>query len=231
MQLFVFKHLLKKTAVLFSISISVLAASDDIQLPLYGGIDRNKHPELMEQDNRFIAKAISTFGTREHASEGYVESGFDLFSDNKFDKSMKRFNQAWLLNEDNPYVYLGFGLLLNKKEQSCEASKMFKQANDKGLKESGFLADYAHTTTICALTKEKNSQTELFNTSNKLHHQAIETPNEALRAYVFHSWAKSYFLQGDFSKSKVMIKQSKKLGGKIDAALEQSIKEKSKATN
>jgi predicted Zn-dependent protease len=217
-------NLFIKASFFLIISTQVFADTKEQQLPMYGGTDRYSNPEFIDKDKLFIAKATRTFGTREHASEGYVEHGFEHYSNNKFNKSMQRFNQAWLLNPDNPYVYLGFGLLLNKKEQSCEATTMFKSANEKGLKESGFLADYAYTSAQCALLKEKNEQQELFDVSNDLHNVASQTTNKPLRAYVYHSWARSYFLQNNFSKSKEMIELSKSLSGKIDPALLQSIK-------
>lgn len=212
-----------KASFFLIISSQVFADTKEQQPPMYGGIDRSSNPELIDKDNQLIANATRTFGTREHACEGYVERGFERYSENKLNKSMQRFNQAWLLNPENPYVYLGFGLLLNKKEQSCEATKMFKLANEKGLEESGFLADYAYTSIQCALLKEKNERQELFDVSNDLHNKAAQTTNKPLRAYVYHSWARSYLLQNNFSKTKEMIDSSKSLGGKIDPALLQAI--------
>ena len=103
---------------------------------------------------------------------------------------------------------------------------MFMQAYNKGLKESGFLADYAYTTASCALTKENPLQKELFSDANDLHEQSSQSSNQALQAYAYHSWAKSYFLQHDFSNSKKMLEQSKILGGKTDVQFEQSLKER-----
>ena len=219
-------NLIKIISFIFLVSLSFFATAEEKQRPMLGDNDRTKHPELIENDNLFIAQATRTFGTREHASEGYVERGFDLYSNNKLNESMERFNQAWLLDHENPYVYLGFGLLLNKDELSCEATTMFKLAHEKGLKESGFLADYATTSTQCALIKEKNKRTELFNVSNELHNQASQTPNKSLRAYVYHSWAKSYFFQEKFLTSQEMLELSRNLGGTIDTALLELIKEK-----
>ncbi len=196
------------------------------QVPMYGGEDRSLNPVFVAQDSELIAKATHTFGTREHASEGYVEHGFDHYSNNEFDKSMNRFNQAWLLNPENPYPYLGFGLIMNKQEQSCEAFKMFELANEKGLEENGFLADYAYTTSQCALLKEKNEQQKLFKLSNDLHEAALQTSNNRLLAYIYHSWAKSYFLQKDFIKTKEMIEQSITLDGTIDDSLLNAIEKK-----
>jgi len=231
MPLFNAGNSVKIISIIFLVSLSFFATAEEKQRPMFGNNDRTKHPESIENDNLFIAKATHTFGTREHASEGYVERGFDLYSNNKLNESMKCFNQAWLLDNENPYVYLGFGLLLNKDELPCEATAMFKLAHKKGLKESGFLADYATTSTQCALINEKNERIELFNVSNELHNQASQTPHKLLRAYVYNSWAKSYFSQENFLKSQEMIELSKNLGGTIDTALLESIKEKLKGSN
>jgi len=169
---------------------------------------------------------MRSFGTRDHAAEGYVERGFDNYQSAEFDTAMHRFNQAWLLNPENPYVYLGFALLLNKQEHSCEAYDMFKLANEKGIKESGFLADYAHTTSQCATLNEAHEQLDLFTIANKLHQDATQTINERLRAYAYHSWAKSFFLQGDFNNSQRMLDEAKRLGATIDNTLVQALKEK-----
>jgi tetratricopeptide (TPR) repeat protein len=211
------------------ISIPVLADIDTNSeaFQLYADTDRSQKPELIEQDNILIAKATHTFGTREHAAEGYVERGFNFYSEDKLIQSMEYFNQAWLLDNNNAYIYLGYGLIFKKNKQPCTATKQFQKANEKGLKESGFFADYAYTLTECAVTKEKSQQPGLFQSSNNLHILALETPNKLLQAYVYHSWAKSFFLQGNYLKSHEMLEQSKTLGGRNDAALEKSIQEKS----
>ncbi len=201
------------------LSISPFAEQIKQERPMYEGIDRSNNPELQTIDNELIAKATRTFGTREHASEGYVERAFDHYSKNEFKHSMERFNQAWLLNPENAYSYLGFGLLMNQENKSCDAYKMFKLANEKGLKENGFLADYALTTSQCAVLKDKDEKEKLFEMSNDIYETALQTSNNRLLAYIYHSWAKSYFLQKNITRSKEMVEQSKRLGGKIDSSL------------
>jgi len=218
-------QLFLKTSLLLIFTSSSLASTDSSLLPMYGGEDRKNNVELLKKDNEFIVKSTRSFSSREHAAEGYVERGFEMYSQNKFDKAMQRFNQAWLLNPDNAYIYLGYGLLYNNKKNSCMAVAMFTQAQKKGLNESGFLSDYAYTITNCALTKEKQLQKELFNDANDLHKQSSQSPNKSLQAYAYHLWAKSYYLQNDISNSQKMLEQSKNLGGKTDVQLEQSLKE------
>lgn len=207
-------------------SNTLFAETEYQHLPMYGGQDRTQDESLIEEDKAFIADATRTFSTKELAAEGYVERGFDLYSQNKLDRSMWRFNQAWLLDKNNYYVYLGFGLLLNKKEHPCQATRMFKLANEKGLKENGFLADYAYTSTECALIKEEDERQQLFVLSNTLHEQATQTVNEPLRAYVYHSWGKSYFLQRNYEAARSMLEKSKQLGGSIDSSLARSLEKK-----
>ena len=223
---------------LFNIALSILliflslsssfvfADTEPHYLLMYGDVDKSSDDLLTEADNIFIVRAIRTFGTREHASEGYTEHGFNHYSENKLDKSMQRFNQAWLLNRDNQFVYLGFGLLLIKQNKLCEATEQFSIAREKGLDEGGFLADYAHTLTKCALLKNKDEQNNLFSYSNKLYEEAIKTHHNNVRAYAYHSWAKSYFLQNDYSNSLIMLNESIANGGKPDEQLAKLIKEK-----
>ncbi len=220
------KQLFIKTSLFLIFTSSSLASTDSSLLPMYGGEDRQNNSALIKKDNEFIAKATRSFSSRVHAAEGYVERGFEMYSQNKFDKAMQRFNQAWLLNPNNAYIYLGYGLLYNNEKKPCMAVIMFIQAHKKGLKESGFLSDYATTTTNCALTKDNQLQKELFSDANDLYKQSSQSPNKALQAYAYHSWAKSYFLQNDFPNSQIMLEQSKNLGGKTDAQFEQSLKEK-----
>lgn len=228
MKSYILKNLFIRTGIMLFISTPVLADENSSSqlFQLYSDMDRSHTPELIEQDSVFMAKATNTFGTREHAAEGYIERGFYLYGEDKLIESMERFNQAWLLDKNNAYVYLGYGLIFKKNKQSCNAAKQFQLANEKGLEENGFIADYAYTLTECALTKEKVQQTDLFQRSNNLHKIAIKTPNKPLRAYVYHSWAKSFFLQGNYLTSQEMLKQSRILNGKKDATLEKSIQEK-----
>ncbi|MFT5396963.1 MAG: tetratricopeptide (TPR) repeat protein [Gammaproteobacteria bacterium] len=220
------KQLFLKTSLFLIFTSSSLASTDSSLLPMYGGEDRKNNADLLEKDNKFIVKTTRLFSGREHAAEGYVERGFEMYSQNNFDKAMQRFNQAWILNPDNAYVYLGYGLLYNNEKKSCKAVAMFMQAQKKGLNESGFLSDYAYTTTNCALTKENPLQKELFSDANDLHKQSSQSQNKALQAYAYYSWAKSYLLQNDLSNSQAMLEQSINLGGKVDAQFEQSLKER-----
>ncbi len=198
---------------------TVLATGSNESLPMYGGMDRAADPELSKQDYLFIAGATKTFGTREHASTGYVDSGFDFFLEKKYDRAMVRFNEAWLLDPDNPYVYLGFGSVLKSKQQYCEAMKMFDYASSKGLDEPRFLADHALTINQCAVFDQANASASHGTMANSLYEQAVLTPNPKHRAYVYQSWARSALLNRNIERAGNMVKEAQKLGANIDPTL------------
>jgi len=84
-------------------------------LPMYGEI--KKCEQQIESDNKFILESEKHFKNRKKAAEYYVSKGWEYFYKDENDTSMKRFNQAWLLDKTNPQVYWGFGNLLGKQKQ------------------------------------------------------------------------------------------------------------------
>lgn len=93
--------------------------------PMYGGV--KKSAKFRALDNEFIADAVKMAGgDRNLASRQYVEAAWDYYY-NKSDAetAMKRFNQAWLLNNQNPDVFLGFGVLWGNKFGPDSAIRYF----------------------------------------------------------------------------------------------------------
>ncbi|MGB1801368.1 MAG: hypothetical protein ACPHLK_11155, partial [Gammaproteobacteria bacterium] len=89
----------------FFFSQQLLAEVVYEQQPMYGRRNNSNANLFIDENQGLLSNAIATFGTREHASEGYTEKGFDHYLNKEFKKSMKHFNQAWLLNPENPYPY------------------------------------------------------------------------------------------------------------------------------
>ncbi len=97
-------------------------------LPMYGNIE--KPPHIIATDEQFIQSATGNGQiTKEEASMymTYV-GGWGYFFTEEYDMSMKRFNQAWLLNPENYHVYWGFGRLLEKQNKNNEAKEMYEKA-------------------------------------------------------------------------------------------------------
>lgn len=95
-------------------------------LPMYGEVKKCK--QQIEYDNEFIVESAKTFGDKKKASEYYVSKGWEYFYDNDDETSMKRFNQAWLLDNTNSQIYWGFGNLLGKSKKYQESIKYLKKS-------------------------------------------------------------------------------------------------------
>lgn len=59
------------------------------------------------------------------ASKYYISKGWEYFYSDENDLSMKRFNQAWLLDNKNPEIYWGFGNLLGKRGEFEKSIRFF----------------------------------------------------------------------------------------------------------
>jgi len=93
---------------------------------MYG--NQKKCEEQIESDNIFLMRCDSLFKSRKEACAYYVSRAWDHFYANNQDSSMKRFNQAWLLDSSNYEVYWGFGNLLGRKQKFKESLAFFERA-------------------------------------------------------------------------------------------------------
>lgn len=91
------------------------------EVPMYAGIDRSQISELRTADEKFISDITAQFGSRAKASSIWVNQGFRFYQQDNLGMAMRRFNQAWLLNPENPKVYAGFGTVLHDQGKYCEA--------------------------------------------------------------------------------------------------------------
>ena len=81
------------------------------ELPMYGGMDRAAAAELQASDKKLIVDATQAFGSADKASKAWVSQGYRFYQADQLGMAMRRFNQAWLLNPDNPEVYTGLSLI------------------------------------------------------------------------------------------------------------------------
>ncbi len=96
---------------------------------MYGEV--KKCPEQIEIDNDFLADCDKQFKNRKSAAEYYIQSAWDFFYKNDNVTSMKRFNQAWLLDKQNADIYWGFGNLLGKNGGYEKSIKFFELSEIK----------------------------------------------------------------------------------------------------
>jgi len=96
---------------------------DDVNLlPMYG--EQARCEEQLNIDKKFIAECDTEFKNRKEAAQYYVGKGWENFHQADYKTSMKRFNQAWLLDSLNADIYWGFGNLLGI-QRKFQASQPF----------------------------------------------------------------------------------------------------------
>ena len=95
-------------------------------LPMYGEVEKCK--KQIEIDTDFILESEQKFKSKKIASEYYISKGWEYYYANESDLSMKRFNQAWILDKNNSEIYWGFGNLLGKKSEFKKSIKYFMKS-------------------------------------------------------------------------------------------------------
>jgi Tfp pilus assembly protein PilF len=206
-------------AALFTSFSPLLCADDQIQIdqiPMYGGMDRNAIPELKERDEKLITDTIKLYGTREKASAVFVNNGFAYYQRDDLANAMRRFNQAWLLNPQNPEVYAGFGSVLHDKGKNCEAMHMMERAMALDPPTfHGIYPDAARLIALCAVSDkdlDSDARIKLFERSEFLYKKAEEV--EPNKRYVYGSWATAYYWRGQYSDAWAMVAKERAAGGK-----------------
>lgn len=95
-------------------------------LPMYGG--QTKCEEQLKDDKKFISECDAQFKNRQTAAKYHVDKGWEYFYKSDYKTSMKRFNQAWLLDSLNADVYWGFGNLLGTKHEFRESLPLLEKS-------------------------------------------------------------------------------------------------------
>jgi len=185
------------------------------QLPMYGGLDRQSIPGLKAADDQLIANMTREVGSREKASELFVEQGIRYYKQNDYVQAMRRFNQAWLLNPNNPDAFWGFAVVYHDKEQICEAKDMIDRALDLGLSKPIAIADAGRIYTLCAVFRNQpfdaTTKNQLFSKSDELFAKADSaSPNND---YIYGLWASAYYWRGEYGKAWQMVQMMRAAGG------------------
>lgn len=157
---------------------------------MYGGMDRNAIPELKQGDAEFIAGVTKEFGTREKAAMRFVDQGFSFLSRRDAETAMKRFNQAWLLNQNYPEVYWGFAAILTSRGELCKAANMMDIAFKKGDIQPSAKADGASLFASCIASNsdlDKQIRSHYINQIDRLFSEANRSQLVS-KQYVYFKW-------------------------------------------
>lgn len=187
---------------------------------MYGGQDRSANPVLKRADERLIADVTKEFGSREKASDLFVEQGIRFYRMDDYAKAMRRFNQAWLLNSDNPDVYWGFAMVYHDRGKPCDAERMIDTALVHGLSKPIALADAGRIITLCThanadFSSDEERKTEYARSESMYIRANSESPNND---YILSSWATAYYWRGDYAAAWRKVAEATNVGATLPGA-------------
>lgn len=109
---------------------------------MYGNVV--KTPAMVASDKAFIDEFAAHGVSRQQGSNEMVERGWTAMNSGDVPTSIRRFNQAWLLDSDNYAVYWGFAVVLFARDRDVTgAERMFNTAVAKKSDDPKLLVDYA----------------------------------------------------------------------------------------
>ncbi len=212
--------------ILFACTINILADTPLNEIPMYGGID-NLSAYYQEINNKFVESVLKKT-SREEGSMYFVKKGWEALSKKDYKFSMKKFNQAWLLNDKNPDVYWGFANLLGLDGKFSKAIRMFKMYIEFGGNDIYALSDMAYTYTLSGLVSKAYGNLE--NMKENLN-QAILIIKKALEinrkeGQLYYRWAVCLFHLGRSEEALVKINLAIKYGEEVPEEFIDILKEK-----
>ncbi len=176
-------------------------------LPKYGNAP--KTDEQKESDQELIDKYVAQEGTRLKGSELLVKLGFDYLYKRDFKTAMYRFNQAWLLDPENPNVFWGFGAIYFSFGDVENAIRQY----DEGLLLNGNNSNILTDKATIYMTKYMRSQSE-EDYSDALTLFKKSYRNDPKNQNTLFKLSVCYFLKKDCENALKYYKECKELGGK-----------------
>jgi len=183
------------------------------QVPMYGGMNRSSVPRLKAADERLVEGSLRKYGNREKAAAELVERGIRFYLQGDLAFAMKRFNQAWILNPDNPEVYWGFASVLKEQESYCEAMNMIDKSLSFGRYFTGLYADAGRIIVLCTVSDSSLSldqRKKRLQRAETLYAEASRRDDN--KGYVFASRATACYWLGDYADAWRMVKKAREAG-------------------
>ncbi len=130
------------TAVIVLLGVHLAGADDRNLLPKYGKLPKEDWQKAA--DAAFIKATDEEFhGDRKKASMDAASRGWQYLAAGDLDNAMRRFNQAWLLNNNNGYALWGMAAVEANSGKFKESLELFGEAEKLVGSEINFSVDYA----------------------------------------------------------------------------------------
>jgi len=201
------KRLIPVLILLFVIAQVTTAERPSNEIPMYGG----EYEPSVEQNKEF--------------SKSAVDLGWKYYYQGDLDTAIKRFNQGWMFDRNNPDVYWGFGLIMGQRasdeeteENLKESIRFLEMARDKRTTDGRIIGDLAFSHTILGYyfkleKKDDKSSLEQFRIADKLFPEAFKLNSKY--PPILANWSVFYFYTEQYQKAKTKADEAIKMGYKF----------------
>jgi len=199
------------------------------EIPMYGGAQFTE--AQIRCNEEFINSVVKQSGSRQAAAREVIKLGWQYFHRNDPRTAMKRFNQAWLLDQNNADAYYGFGHLSSVRGETDRAIGFYKKAIEINPNLTLAIANLARSykDKAYALYRKKRIKfpdaevKKILSQAFPLYEKAIQTKpvDSNLRvsdldedlSYIYYEWAIALEFNGEYEKAWEKIRLSRKHGG------------------
>ena len=189
-------------------------------VPMYGQPEIERPEFWKRADDDFIKNAVGLFkGDREKASKAWAQEANNYFMKGDLDYAMRRYNQSWLLNENNYQPYWGFGQVMIMRGNSDEAIKYYERAKtliNDDYQKPALLTDLgiAYSRKAKDITNDQELRSKYFALANNYFRQSSEMDNTY--ATVWEVWANSLYHEGRYKECWEKVKKADSMGTRIN---------------
>ncbi len=195
------------------------------EIPMYGYVSIDNSPE------KYLPRIVLDGEDKKYALKGAVQLAWKYFYEEDYKTSIKRFNQAWMIDPACAEVYYGFGVLLSLEGKRDEAEKFYKKTIDLDSHHPMAMANLARVYKDIAyelyikkgilkldeeIEEKLNVVLELYekanqNIGNKTDFRLDSVEND--RSYIYYQWAIALAFHGEFDLAWEKIELCREHGG------------------
>lgn len=195
-------------AILFAVGLQTAFAQDINSQPKYGSLPKNEAQKAA--DAKFIASIDEDYkGNRKKAAEDVSAQGWQFLRQNNYPDAMRRFNQAWLLDDTNGTALWGIAAVSSISGRSAESLRLFAEAERFVGNDINFAVDYALTLgSIATRERDETLVKDAFARFARLHERA---PQHTMN---LQNWAIVLFNLGNYAEAWKKIKLAEETPGR-----------------
>jgi tetratricopeptide (TPR) repeat protein len=195
------------------LSGSAMAESSNLA-PKYG--EEPKNEARIASDRKFIEEIDKHYqGNRKQAATDIAARGWQFLRQNNSDDAMRRFNQAWLMDNKNGHALWGMATVSAIRGRIPDSLKLFAEAEQFVGDDIDFAVDHAKTLGIAgAQTNDGPMLKDAFGRFAKLHERA---PQHTMN---LQNWAITLYHVGNYAEAweKVKLAEATPRGAQVDKA-------------